>query len=122
MSGCCSTAIDYTDPRTLIEGGIVQFDPALGLLSTPLFIPLLSDNITEGTEYFGLSFVPLTGDDSPVVVKPGDLHQALVAIQDTCEWVVTCMYVSILINHLQVSDTKFANVNRCCSNSTMVQL
>ena len=75
--------MDYTNSTLDAGEGVVQFDPSNGLLSTPLFIPLLLDNITEGTEYFGLSFVPLTGDDSPVVVTPVDPIQAIVAINDT---------------------------------------
>ena len=82
MSGCCSAGVDYTDPRSLPGGGIVQFDPALGLLSTPLFIPLLLDNITECTEYFGLSFVALSNGNNLgiMAVKP---KMAVVAIKDT---------------------------------------
>ena len=81
--GCRSSGVDYTDPRSLSGGGVVQFSPDVGSISTPLHIPLLLDNITEGTEYFGLSFVPLTGDDRPVVVTPVDPIQAIVAINDT---------------------------------------
>ena len=82
MSGCRSSGVDYTDPRSLPGGGVVQFSPALGPLSTSLFIPLLLDNITECTEYFGLNFVALTNGDSLgiMAVEP---TKAIVAINDT---------------------------------------
>ena len=82
MSGCCSSGVDYTDPRSLSGGGVVKFSPALGPLSTSLSIPLLLDNIAECTEYFGLSFVALTNGDNLgiMAVEP---TKAIVAINDT---------------------------------------
>ena len=64
---------------------MVSFDPALILVSTSLTIPLFSDNITEGTEYFGLTFVAVTDEteDNPVEIMPGDPTQVLVTIEDT---------------------------------------
>ena len=61
---------------------MVQFNLALGSLSTSLTIPIRSDNITEGTEYFGVSFVAITnGDDLGIMaVEP---TMAIVAINDT---------------------------------------
>ena len=62
---------------------MVSFDRARGLASTPLTIPLLSDNIAEGTEYFGLTFAAVTDEDNPVEIIPVDPTQVLVAIEDT---------------------------------------
>ena len=61
---------------------MVQFNRALGSLSTPLNIPILSDNIAEGTEYFALSFVAITNEDDLGItgVEP---TMAIVAINDT---------------------------------------
>ena len=61
---------------------MVQFNPALGLLSKTLTISIPSDSIAEGTEYFALSFVALTnGDDLGIMtVEP---TMAIVAINDT---------------------------------------
>ena len=83
MSVCHSAGVDYTDPRSLSGGGVVEFDHALGLLSTCLHIPLLPDNITEGTEYFGLSFVPLIHNGDRMLITPVDPIQIIVAINDT---------------------------------------
>ena len=80
---CCLTGVDYTDPRTLVPGGMVQFNRVhIGLLSTSLTIPIQSDKIAEGTEYFGLSFVAITnGNDLDIMaVEP---TMAIVAINDT---------------------------------------
>ena len=62
---------------------MVEFDRVIfGLLSTPLTIFILSDNIAEGTEYFALSFVPITnGDELGIMaVEP---TMAIVAVNDT---------------------------------------
>ena len=103
MSGCCCSAgVDYTDPRSLPGGGMVQFNPALGPLSTSLSIPLLLDNITECTEYFALSFVAITnGDELGIMaVEP---TMAIVAIKDTngeCSLPgVWCVLYSVSIKH-----------------------
>ena len=79
---CCLAGVDYTDPRSLAGGGVVLFSPALGLVSSTLTIPIPSDNIAEGTEYFGLSFVAITkGDDLGIMaVEP---TMALATINDT---------------------------------------
>ena len=61
---------------------MVQFNRALGLLSTPLTIPIPSDNIAEGTEYFGLSFVVITNGNSLVIMAVNPT-MAMVAINDT---------------------------------------
>ena len=79
---CCLTGVDYTDPRSLAGGGVVQFIPALGLVSSSLIIPIPSDNIAEGTEYFGLSFVALTNGDE-LGITPVNPTMAIVAINDT---------------------------------------
>ena len=107
IMNCCSSGADYTDPRTL-GGGVAQFNRVnTGLLSTSLTIPIQSDNIAEGTEYFGLSFVAITnGDDLGIMaVEP---TMAIVAINDTngeCSllgvwvWVVVLPTLNILPNH-----------------------
>ena len=79
---CCLAGVDYTDPRSLVGGGVVQFSQDLGLVSTPLTITILSDNIAEGTEYFGLSFVAITNGEKLgiMAVEP---TKAIVAINDT---------------------------------------
>jgi hypothetical protein len=77
--------VDYRDPQTLVESGVVTFDRRLGLVSSSLTIPLFSDNIAEGTEYFGLTFVAVTDEteDNPVEIIPVEPTQVLVAIKDT---------------------------------------
>ena len=62
---------------------MVSFDPALGLVSSVLTIPLFSDNIAEGTEYFGLTFAAVTDEDNPIEIIPVEPTQVLVAIEDT---------------------------------------
>ena len=79
---CRLAGIDYTDPRSVVGGGVVLFNPALGLLSTTLTIPIPSDNIAEGTEYFGLSFVAITNGDE-LGIMPVEPTMAMVAIIDT---------------------------------------
>ena len=95
---CCLVGVDYTDPRSLAGGGVVRFSPAIGLVSSSLTIPIPSDKIAEGTEYFGLSFVALTnGDDLGIMaVEP---TRAIVAINDTTGesplpgvWVCFCQH------------------------------
>ena len=80
-----STDVDYRNPQTLVGSGVVSFDRALGLVSSSLTIPLFSDNIAEGTEYFGLTFVAVTDEteDSLVKITPVEPTQVLVAIEDT---------------------------------------
>ena len=83
MSAWFAAGVDYTDPRSL-PGGVVLFSPTLGLLSSVVSISLLSDNIAEGTEYFGLRFVQIiSDDDNPTLITPVDPVQAIVAINDT---------------------------------------
>ena len=82
MSGCCSAGVDYTDPRSLSGGGVVEFSPALGPLSTSLSIPLLPDNISECTEYFGLSFVAIINGVN-LGIMPVEPKMVMVAIKDT---------------------------------------
>ena len=82
MSGCRSAGVDYTDPQTLPGRGVVQFSPALGPISSALVIPLLSDNIIECTEYFGLRFVAISGVDELAVILE-EPKMAIVAINDT---------------------------------------
>ena len=64
---------------------MVSFNRALGLTSNSLSIPLFSDNIAEGTEYFGLMFVTVTDEteDNPMEITPVDPTQVIVAIEDT---------------------------------------
>ena len=64
---------------------MVSFDPVLGLVSTSLTIPLFCDNITEGTEYFGLTFVAVTDEteDNPIEIIPVEPTQVIVAIKDS---------------------------------------
>ena len=102
---CCLAGVDYTDPRSLIGGGVVRFNPALGLVSTSLTIPIPSDNIAEGTEYFGLRFLAITNGDhlGIMAVSP---TMAIVAINDTtgeCPipgvWVYCLSTLIILPNH-----------------------
>ena len=83
MSGCRSAGVDYTNPRSLPGRGVVQFNPASGPLSTSLSIPLLLDNITECTEYFGLSFVAITNVDELGIIMAVEPTMAIVAINDT---------------------------------------
>ena len=72
--------MDYVDPKKLLVGtNIVQFDPSLGTVSDPVSIPLLSDNIAEGKEYFGLTFA--FPDPLPFRIQP--VTSVLVAIRDT---------------------------------------
>ena len=88
---------------------MVDFDPALGLLSTPLTIPLFCDNIIEGTEYFGLTFVAVTdeNEDNPVEIMPVDPTQVLVAIKDnngmhSQEYITLLCYVYPVCVHQNV--------------------
>ena len=60
---------------------MVGFNPALGLLSSSLTIPIPSDSITEGTEYFGLSFVAINGNN--LVIMAVSPTMAIVTINDT---------------------------------------
>ena len=83
LLNCCLAGVDYTDPRSLAGGGVVQFNRVqTGLVSTPLTIPIPSDNIAEGTEYFGLSFVALSNGAS-LGIMPVEPTMAIVAINDT---------------------------------------
>ena len=84
---------------------MVRFNPAIGQVSSALTIPIPSDNIAEGTEYFGLSFVAISnGDELGIMaVKP---TMAIVAINDTtgeCPlpgvWVYCLSTSSILTYH-----------------------
>ena len=84
IMNCCLAGVDYTDPRSLVPGrGVEQFDSSqIGLASTSLAIPIQSDNIAEGTEYFALNFLVITnGDDLGII--PVEPTMAIVAINDT---------------------------------------
>ena len=84
VCGWCAAGVDYTDPSSLLGGGVVHFHPAVGSISSALTIPILPDNIAEGTEYFGLSFVQIISDeDNPIVITPVDPIEAIVTINDT---------------------------------------
>ena len=99
---CCSSGVDYTNPRSLPGGGVVQFNQVLGLLSTPLPIPILPDNIAEGTEYFALSFVAIT-NGGDLGIMPVEPTMAIVAINDTNgEYPLPGVWVCIVCRH-QVS-------------------
>ena len=111
MSACHSAGVDYTDPRFLPGGGVVRFNPILGLHSTCVTIPILSDNIAEGTEYFALSFVAISdGDD--LCVTPVEPTMAIVAINDPngkcplgsrCVWVCFVLIRIKSFTHLCIS-------------------
>ena len=80
-----SVDVDYRDPQALVGSGMISFDRAHGLVSTSLTISLFSDNIAEGTEYFGLMFVAVTDEteNSPIKIRTEEPTQVLVAIEDT---------------------------------------
>ena len=97
--------MDYTNYTSDAGEGVVQFDRFYGLLSTPLSISLLSDNIAEGAEVFGLNFVQIiSDDDNPILITPVDPVQAIVAINDTNgEWTITwCRCDLFIMTYIRV--------------------
>ena len=110
MSGCRSAGVDYTDPRSLPGRGVVHFDPKLGLLSSTLIIPLLSDNIIERTEYFGLKFVAISGVDELAVI-PVEPTMAIAAINDSNG---ECLLTSMRLSFAQSASNTYSLYNLYC--------